>query len=120
MAKLQNLKPRLGTTASRFASTPRDERARSKLRSQTEPSFKWLNSARWKKLRMACLLAAGFTCKKCGILETDSSKLVADHIVPHRNDPEKFWNGALQCLCRTCHSSTKQAEEASMPKGIWY
>ncbi|TPJ86944.1 hypothetical protein FJ489_30815 [Mesorhizobium sp. B2-5-12] len=35
----------------------------------------------------------------------------ADHVVPHRGDPELFWHGELQPLCASCHSSQKQAEE---------
>ena len=39
--------------------------------------------------------------------------MVADHIEPHRGDPVLFWSRAnLQCLCKPCHDSTKQAEEA--------
>lgn len=38
---------------------------------------------------------------------------VADHVEPHRGDPEKFWNGELQSLCDTCHNSVKQAQEKS-------
>lgn len=36
---------------------------------------------------------------------------VADHVEPHREDPERFWHGELQSLCATCHSSIKQREE---------
>jgi 5-methylcytosine-specific restriction protein A len=38
---------------------------------------------------------------------------VADHIEPHRDDPDKFWNGALQTLCAECHNSVKQRLEKS-------
>ena len=41
---------------------------------------------------------------------------VVDHIEPHRGDLTAFWQGALQSLCGTCHSSTKQRLEAG--KGI--
>lgn len=69
---------------------------------------------------MDVLLRDRFTCRKCGKLETDTSKLVADHVVPHRNDPRLFWDGELQCLCRTCHSGAKQREEQSAIRGVWY
>lgn len=36
----------------------------------------------------------------------------ADHIVPHRGDPDVFWFGALQSLCHPCHNSTKRFVEA--------
>jgi hypothetical protein len=38
---------------------------------------------------------------------------VADHVEPHHGDYEKFWNGKLQSLCGTCHSSRKQILEKS-------
>ena len=36
---------------------------------------------------------------------------VADHIVPHRGDAGKFWNGDLASLCDHHHSGAKQREE---------
>ena len=38
--------------------------------------------------------------------------VVADHIEPHKGDPDKFWFGALQTLCPDHHDRTKQAREA--------
>ncbi|MGK7663365.1 HNH endonuclease signature motif containing protein [Marinovum sp. E06] len=59
-------------------------------------------------------MAADFTCERpgCGRIEADTSKLVADHIDPHRGDPAKFWDrDNLQCLCKACHDSDKQKQE---------
>jgi hypothetical protein len=36
---------------------------------------------------------------------------VADHIVPHHNDPIEFWRGKLQSLCTRCHESRKKFVE---------
>jgi 5-methylcytosine-specific restriction endonuclease McrA len=36
---------------------------------------------------------------------------VADHVVPHRGDPELFWHGRLQSLCKACHDHGKRYEE---------
>jgi hypothetical protein len=33
---------------------------------------------------------------------------IADHIVPHRYNPELFWFGALQSLCVDHHNGLKQ------------
>jgi 5-methylcytosine-specific restriction protein A len=49
-------------------------------------------------------------CLKQGVIEAAT---VADHVVPHRNEAELFWNGALQSLCKRHHDSTKQAFEKS-------
>jgi hypothetical protein len=35
----------------------------------------------------------------------------ADHIIPHRGDERLFWEGALQSLCATHHSASKQQAE---------
>jgi 5-methylcytosine-specific restriction protein A len=36
---------------------------------------------------------------------------IADHIEPHRGDVNRFWLGALQSLCGSCHSKSKQSLE---------
>ena len=77
---------------------------------------RWYNSWRWrnptKGLRIKCLERDLFTCQRCGRIETDTSKLVADHIEPHRGSPDLFWDfGNLQCLCKLCHDGEKQREE---------
>ncbi len=34
-----------------------------------------------------------------------------DHIVPHRGDVNRFWNGELQSLCKWHHDAIKQEAE---------
>jgi 5-methylcytosine-specific restriction enzyme A len=36
---------------------------------------------------------------------------VADHVVPHKGDVNKFMLGKLMSLCASCHSSTKAIVE---------
>ena len=37
-----------------------------------------------------------------------------DHIVPHKGDMKLFWDQTnWQSLCKPCHDSVKQAEEAA-------
>jgi 5-methylcytosine-specific restriction endonuclease McrA len=58
----------------------------------------------------------------CGRIEADTSKLVADHIMPHRGDERLFWDEAnLQCLCKACHDGVKQAAEQGsvQMRGVW-
>ncbi len=89
----------------------------------------WYKLARWcgKNGRRAQQLAKSPICEWClkrgllndGSLRADGSVepnprrryLVADHIVPHRGDPDLFWNGALQTLCPDDHDGHKQAIE---------
>ena len=41
-----------------------------------------------------------------------SPATVVDHIIPHRNDPVRFWDMAnWQPLCARCHNSIKQSQE---------
>ena len=65
---------------------------------------------RWRNLRKLQLSREPL-CRFClarGIL---TAAKVADHIEPHRNDPEKFWGGELASLCKPCHSADKQFQE---------
>lgn len=73
---------------------------------------------RWRQLRWAVLVDAGFTCAACGRLEGETRRLVADHIEPHRGIEERFWDRAnLQCLCASCHSGAKQRAEQGSRRG---
>jgi 5-methylcytosine-specific restriction protein A len=83
----------------------------------------WYKTARWRALRLKVFLRDLYTCRKCGRIEGDTSKLVCDHIDPHRGDERRFWDEAnLQTLCAECHNRLKQAEEqASLhQRGVWY
>lgn len=91
-------------------------RDRYQERATIEPWRQWYSLARWTAvpggLRWRVLARDNFTCRMCGEIVTETSQLVADHIVPHRGDEALFWDDAnLQCLCATCHSRHKQAEE---------
>ncbi|WP_223799102.1 HNH endonuclease [Sphingomonas nostoxanthinifaciens] len=69
-------------------------------------------TAEWRRLRWATLVRDAFTCQRCGRIEGDSSKLVADHRKPHRGDLVLFWDDTnIQCLCKPCHDGAKQREE---------
>lgn len=81
---------------------------------------KWYKLARWRRLRWDVLVDAMFVCSRCGKLEGDTSKLVADHKIPHRGREDLFWDREnLVCLCKACHDGAKQREERSIPAGVW-
>ncbi|WP_434612095.1 HNH endonuclease [Tabrizicola sp. M-4] len=82
---------------------------------------RWYKTAQWQRLRWSVLQRDLFTCKRCGHVEGNTALLVADHKVPNSkaaitmtvaehhalfHDPAN-----LQCLCKGCHDSAKQAEE---------
>lgn len=83
----------------------------------------WYKTARWRALRLKVFLRDLYTCQMCGRLEGDTSKLVCDHIKPHRGDERVFWDEAnLQTLCKACHDTVKQAEEQGTKhmRGVWH
>jgi len=104
---MHRLPPLVGYLPRSAAQESRDRDARLAWRS-------WYKTARWQRLRWDVLVRDLFTCRMCGLVGgSDTSKLVADHIRPHRGDEALFWDASnLQCLCSGCHNSTKQAAEA--------
>ncbi|MDW9600442.1 HNH endonuclease [Sinorhizobium meliloti] len=120
MAKLTTLKPAIARLPSSIASAAPQEQSRDKRRYTATPWRKWYGLKRWKMLRDEVLLEALYACKRCGVLEHDTSRLVADHVIPHRGRSDLFWErGNLQCLCKTCHDTVKQREEQAEPVGVW-
>lgn len=113
MARLTSVTPRLGRLRSKLAvGAPVTRQERDRVRDE-RPWRKWYKTARWQRLRWSVLLRDLFTCQRCGRLEADTSKLVADHRQPHRGVAALFWDVLnLWTLCETCHSSAKQREEA--------
>jgi 5-methylcytosine-specific restriction enzyme A len=89
-----------------------------------QPPWKaWYKLARWRVLRLKIFLRDLYTCRKCKLVEGNTSLLVCDHIEPHRGDERLFWDETnLQTLCKGCHDKIKQAEEqASLhTRGVWY
>jgi 5-methylcytosine-specific restriction endonuclease McrA len=114
MGRLRSLGDRVGTLAPK---TRRLELDHDTARRSIEWR-KWYGLARWKAkphgLRWQCFVRDGFTCQwpGCGRVEPDTSKLVADHIVPHRGDHRLFFDlNNLQTLCKDCHDTHKQRAE---------
>ncbi|RVU17485.1 HNH endonuclease [Methylobacterium oryzihabitans] len=79
------------------------------------PWRKWYGTARWQRRRRA-LLDASPLCVSCTRRGLVVPATVADHVEPHRGDPDTFWNGRLQALCKPCHDGDKQREEHGRPR----
>ena len=119
MAKLTTPSPRLSSAPLIMSQT--EPLSRDRERAKRSPWRSLYGLKRWKDLRWEVLTEAMFTCEKCGHLEGDTSKLVCDHIEPHRGDLILFWDrNNLQCLCAPCHSTEKQKEEQETPPGVWW
>lgn len=65
---------------------------------------------RWQLIRER-FLKENPTCVMCEADGRLTLATVCDHILPHRGDPQKFYNGPFQALCKTHHDATKQTEE---------
>lgn len=67
---------------------------------------------KWQKAREGWLNAHPL-CAYCERLGRVANGNVVDHIVAHRGDMALFWDRTnWQTLCKPCHDSIKQAEEA--------
>ena len=77
----------------------------------------WYHLSRWKHptkgLRIRTFIRDGFRCQwpGCGRVEP-APRLRADHKLPHRGDPVRFWDpNNVWNLCQPHHDGAKQAEE---------
>lgn len=115
MGKLRTLKPTMRVMAPAMRMLPRDE---TRERRERSPWRAWYGTERWRRLRWDVLRRARFTCAFCGRIEARTSKLVADHKVPHRGRAELFWDeDNVQCLCKPCHDSEKKKIENRALRG---
>jgi hypothetical protein len=71
------------------------------------------NSAHWRR-RRALQLREHPLCRFClegrGLVVPAE---VADHVEPHHGDPNRFFCGDLQSLCRPCHDIRKRFIESN-------
>jgi 5-methylcytosine-specific restriction enzyme A len=70
----------------------------------------------WKALRNRQLQGEPMCrmCKANGVLTVAT---VCDHIIPHKGDLKKFWEGPFQSLCDKCHNSDKALiENGKIPR----
>jgi 5-methylcytosine-specific restriction endonuclease McrA len=121
MGKLRNLRPTLAPLPPRIAT--QNPEAREQRIIDRAPWRAWYKTARWRKLRWSTFVRDSFRCQwpGCGRIQSDTSKLVADHRQAHRGDARLFWDPTnVQTLCADpCHNKHKQRLEASAPPGCW-
>jgi len=65
---------------------------------------------RWENFRVAFLKSRPL-CEFCLGQGISTPATVCDHDIPHRDDPELFWNNTFTALCKKCHDGTKQRLE---------
>lgn len=118
MARLATLAPRLSTIKPTLPTLQAQQDSPSRKDAQGRglyDSRKWRGSKPMSGLAWQVKRDAMFTCAMCARVHGERD-LVADHIVPHRGDGRLFWDrNNLQCLCKSCHDSTKQAQDRRWP-----
>lgn len=112
MGSLKQLKPGLAVLKPKLAWLNEDKAAASRARDRVV-EWRWMYKTKeWRRLRWQVLVRDRFTCAMCGLIEADTSKLVGDHIKPHKGDVALFYDmGNLQCVCVPCHNGAKQRQE---------
>ena len=86
------------------------------MRDRDQPWRAWYRTKRWRALRLEVLKRDGWQCRATGVMligkyPADNSAVV-DHKVPHRGDPELFWNiDNLQAVAKGWHDRDKQSME---------
>lgn len=112
MVKLTMLRPQVGVLAPMLGPAPGSEPERDKYRERAEPWRAWYRTARWRKLRMSVFVRDHFTCRECGRIDGNTSRLVCHHLTPHKGDEELFWDeNNLGCVCAPCHDGPIKQRE---------
>ncbi len=108
MGRLATLKPRLQTQVDRVKSVNANSwRATKTTAHQRGYGYKWQKAREgWLNAHPLCVY-----CERQGRV---TSGTVVDHITAHQGDMTLFWDRTnWQTLCKPCHDSVKQAEEAA-------
>jgi 5-methylcytosine-specific restriction protein A len=77
----------------------------------TKPEHdRWYKTARWQRRRRQQLERDPlcWMCKRDGRVTLAT---IANHKIPHRGDPELFWHGELDSLCKPHHDGEQQSVE---------
>lgn len=77
----------------------------------TQHWTRWYGHRRWRSMR-AHQLASQPLCAMCKLDGKAEPATVVDHVERHFGDPEKFWKGELQSVCRNCHEVRKKFIES--------
>jgi 5-methylcytosine-specific restriction endonuclease McrA len=70
----------------------------------------WYKTARWQRVRKQQLIAQPL-CAMCKARGVDRPATVCNHIVRHNGNPDLFWRGPFNSLCKNCHDSDQQRIE---------
>jgi 5-methylcytosine-specific restriction protein A len=110
---MRSLRPSIATLSNPLAPSHATTRDKDRYRDTTQTWRAWYKLERWRKLRWRIFVRDGFTCRMCGKLQGDTSKLACDHNLPHKGNVAMFWDESnLQTLCADpCHNKHKKLLE---------
>lgn len=93
--------------------TRREEqrKAADRARRDRAPWRSWYGTKAWK-LRRSRQLHAEPLCAPCKAAGRSRPAYVANHNPPHRGDRHAFFHGPLESMCKSCHDSAAQREDA--------
>lgn len=75
--------------------------------------------SRWRR-ESKIYLGHNPLCVKCKEQDKVTAAEVVDHIVPHKGDPDLFWDQTnWQALCETCHNTKTYQENSSSRMPTW-
>lgn len=70
-------------------------------------------SAAWDRFSRQFLMANPI-CEYCLAKGRIVAARVTDHDIPHRGDPDLFWDNTFTALCAACHNGPKARAEARL------
>jgi 5-methylcytosine-specific restriction protein A len=81
-----------------------------RFRRVSKPWRALYDTAAWKRIRLHQLTAEPL-CRWCRDRGLTVVATVCDHVVAHRGDPDKFFAGPFQSLCKPCHDRDAQRRD---------
>jgi 5-methylcytosine-specific restriction enzyme A len=83
-----------------------------RYRRKAKPWRRFYDTAEWQALRTAQLIAEPY-CERHNAKGEVIRASVVHHKTPHRGDWQLFVSSQLESLCKRCHDSEAQTEEAA-------
>ncbi len=116
MVRLRTLKPQLSTMPPRLGYVPDVEKARDRVRRETQERLGNYELKRWELLRQEILSRNGLRCQQteCSAPPRQQHRIAQSltKSAPHRGDADLFWDPKnLQCVGKAYHDSEKQKQE---------
>ena len=101
------------TFRSRGAPSRQEQRRNyDRSRRRDQPWRRFYSTLQWRALRARQLTSEPYCERHKARGETVLATIV-HHVLPHRGDWHLFITSELQSLCKSCHDSEAQAEEAA-------